>query len=220
MTAEGDGRPRLAWRVGRGLLLATGGVVFCVGLAAVFVPETVRMLPVEAAVLALGSDYVVVAVVGLLAVGLSTLVIAARHVRGVQEANPPVVEGVQSASYPGTEFDRAAGSRPGVRGSASADCRARLREAAIHATMRTDGCPRDVAARRVTRGEWTDDPVAVRYLRDPRHADGAPNDDGTVWSTNRDERAIHRTVDAIAEVEAGARADGSGEGRRTGGETP
>jgi hypothetical protein len=207
MIADGVARSTLAWRVVRGLLLTMGAVVFCVGLVVVFAPEWDRLIPVEAAISILGSDYVVVAVLGLLAVGLSMLFVATRHVRGVDEANPPVVEGVQSAAYPGTEFDRAAGSGLVVRGGTpDDDFRPRLREAATRVTMRTDGCSRGVADRRVARGEWTDDPVAVRYLRDPDHADGVSTDD-TDWTTSRDDRALRRTVDAILET----RANGGGD---------
>lgn len=204
MTVDRAARGHLGWRIGRGLLLTTGAAVFCLGVAVVVVPETARLVPVEAAIRVLGSDYVVVAVVGLLSIGLAALFVATRHVRGVDEATPPVVEGVQSASYPGTEFDRAAASS-GVSWSETddEDCRPRLREAAIRVTMRRDGCSRGVAERRVARGEWTDDSVAAGYLR------GSSSDSASGWTANRDDRSRRRTVEAILNGRAGEDGDAS-----------
>lgn len=172
--------------------MATGIVVLGSGLLVVFVPEAERLFPVEAAIEALGSDYVVVAVVGLLAVGLATLAIAARRVRGVSEADPPAVEDVQSASYPGEAFDQSASGILGRWGSVASDRRERLREAAIRATMRAEGCTRTRAAEIVAEGTWTDDPVAAGYLADDRRIGSRLRRSG------RENGTIPRTVNAIA----------------------
>lgn len=180
-----------AGRAVRGLLLAVGVGGVGVGLLVVVVPEARELVPVEAAVRALGSDYVLVALVGVLAVGLSAFVVVARHVRGVTETNPPVVEGVQSAAYPGSEFDRTVEDRLGFwgDGSSRAECRDRLEEAAVRATMDENGCSRAAAERLVAAGDWTDDDVAGQYLA---------RTDGDDWDTMRDGRAVRRTVEAIA----------------------
>lgn len=191
----------LAWRVLRGLLLLTGTVVLGVGFLIVLVPGTERLIPVEEAIVALGSDYLVVAVVGMSTVGLSTFVVAARHLRGTEEANPPVVEGVQSASYPGEGFERSANGHSWRRDSSTRRPRRRLRELATRATMRADGCPRDAAEDRVAAGDWTNDPVAGRYLSGSLSAD----DRGLLRGgrIRRDSRAIRRTVDAIERISDG-----------------
>ncbi|WP_348612589.1 DUF7269 family protein [Halobaculum rarum] len=210
MSTRERGWEALVWRAIRGLLLATGLAVFAVGLLAVVDPETGERLPVESAVRALGSDYVVVAAVGLLAMGLSALVVGARRLRGVDEATPPVVEGVQSATYPGESVDRSPGRLRRLMGGGAAedDRRERLRAAATRATMRADGCSRDVAERRVAEGDWTDDPVASRTLSGPgRRSDRARR-------RRLDDDAVGRTVDAIE------RLTDDGSGRRGEGESP
>ncbi|QZP36786.1 DUF7269 family protein [Halobaculum magnesiiphilum] len=200
-TERADGRRWrvLAVRLIRGVLLLAGLAVSGVGVAVVFDPEAERLIPVEAAITTLGSDYVVVAVVGLLAVGLSVLVVAARAVRGVDEADPPLVEAVQSATYPGERLDRSTGGSEHRRAGdpPSDDRRERLSEAAVRATMRADGCSRSVAERRVAEGSWTTDPVAVRSLSDAR--------DGGGWgwrgrNGSLDAQAVRRTVDAIVRL--------------------
>lgn len=200
LSTGASGRRALVWRALRGAFLATGIAVLGVGLAAVFVPGTDELLPIEAAVAALGSDYVVVAVVGIAAVGLSALVVVARHVRGVREANPPLVEAVQSATYPGEALDRPAGSLFGLRGGGPAGegSRERLEEAAVRATMRADGCSRSDAERRVAEGAWTDDPVAARCLSGSSDADGRAGSDGR--AAIRSGRTLRRTVNAIVRL--------------------
>lgn len=153
-------------RATRILLLLVGVTTLGVGLLVVFDPETEGVLRIDAAIEALGSDYVVLAVLGLLAVGIALLLVAARRVRGVSEATPPPVEGVLTATYPGASFDRAGGGRLSrfLSTRSANDRRHRLREAAIRATMRAEGCSRTDAGRRVDEGTWTSDPVAASYL--------------------------------------------------------
>lgn len=149
-------------RAGRGLLLLFGIVVFVVGLLAVFVPQVERLLPVAAAVAALGSDYVVVAVVGVAAVALSVLLVTVQTVEGTDEATPPVVEAVESAPHPGRAFDR---SHRGLAGVTSTDAaRARLHDLAVETVMREEGCTRSTAERRIAERSWTDDPVAAAFV--------------------------------------------------------
>ncbi|MFO7927765.1 hypothetical protein [Natronomonas sp.] len=195
-------------RLIRGLFLLVGLSVLGVGLLVVFVPETEGRLPIEAILSALGSDYVVVAVVGVSAVGLAVLVVVARRIRGVDEASPPPVEGVLSAAYPGSAFDaRTRASRE--------DRRERLREAAIRATMRSSGCSRGVAEQRVADGDWIDDETAARYLSD---GDAGGMSGWFDWGMRGGDRAVSRTVDAIERVSNGdrpARADDQAAARST-----
>lgn len=192
----------LATRSIRGAVLALGVAVSGVGLILAFVPGATQPVPVEAVITALGSDYVVVAVLGLLAVGLSGLIVVSRQVRGVDEVTPPVVEGVQSADYPGHSVDNAAETGWGFRRTTAPDPRPRLDAAAVRATMRADGCSRAAAERQVAEGSWTDDAVAARYLLDSGH------DSGRASATRHDRPRLRRTVDAIVR-----RSDGTEDGR-------
>ena len=184
-------------RVTRVLLILGGVAMLGVGLLVVFDPETEGVLRIDAAIEALGSDYVVLAVLGLLAVGLALLLVAARRIRGVSEATPPAVEGVLTATYPGASFDQATGRRlGGFRfGRSERDRRDRLREAAIRATMRADGCSRTDAERRVDEGTWTNDLVAIAYLSASRR--GVLRDTLSAGRGIRDGDPADRTVNAI-----------------------
>jgi len=183
-----------------------GGVATLgVGLLVAFDPETEGVLRIDAAIEALGSDYVVLAVFGLLAVVLALLLVAAQRVRGVSEATPPAVEGVLTASYPGASFDHAGGGRlRRFRSTRSAtDRRRRLREAAVRATMRAEGCSRTDAERRVDEGTWTNDSVAASSLS----ASGRGVLGGTLSAleVTRDGDPADRTVDAILAKTTGKR---------------
>lgn len=149
-------------RLVRGFLLLVGLLVFVMGLLVVYVPGVEGVLPVAAAVEAFGSDYVVVAVVGVAAVGLAVLVVAVQSVRGIDESRPPVVESVETAPHPGRDLDRSLG---GLSGVTSTDAvRSRLWDLAVETVMRAEGCPRSTAERRVREGAWTDDPVAAAFV--------------------------------------------------------
>ncbi|MGM0606056.1 MAG: DUF7269 family protein [Halobacteriota archaeon] len=205
-------RPSALVRLVRGFLLITGIVVLGLGLAVVFVPGTERMIPIEAAIEVLGSDYVILAVLGLLAVGLSGILLVARRIRGVTEADPPEVEGVQSASYPGEAFDPKSDRLLGGRFTGRANRRERLKETAIRTTMRAEGCTRTTAARKVAEGTWTDDPVAATYLSEDRRFGRIPR------LPSRDRRTVRRTVSAIEKLADGDRAHERTAGRRGTGE--
>ncbi|WP_235271508.1 hypothetical protein [Halorubrum saccharovorum] len=189
----------------RALLLLVGVATLGLGLLVAFDPETEGVLRIDAAIEALGSDYVVLAVFGLLAVGLALLLVAVRRVRGVSEATPPAVEGVLTATYPGASFDRAGGGRLRRFFStrSTTDRRDRIREAAIRATTRAEGCSRTDAGRRVDEGTWTSDPVAGAYLS----ASGRGVSGGTRsgWGVARGGEPADRTVDAILAKTPGER---------------
>lgn len=196
-------------RLVRGFLLLVGLLVFVVGLLVVFVPGVEGVLPVAAAVEALGSDYVVLAVVGVAAVGLAVLVVAVQSVRGIDESRPPVVESVETAPHPGRDLDRSFG---GLSGLTSTDAvRTRLRDLAVETVMRAEGCPRSTAERRVREGAWTDDPVAAAFVA------GGAGEAGTRLRAllGVDDR-VRRTVAAIERTAADGRAGSSGPGTDSG----
>lgn len=187
-------------RLARGVLLVTGVTVFTLGLLVVFVPGTEAALPVDATIAALGSDYVVVATVGLVAIGVALFVVLLRRISGVDEVKTPVVEGVQSASYPGESFDRSNG---GLFGTSTTESTVeRLGEAAVQSLMRAERCSRSVAERRVAEGTWTDDRVAAGLL-----ADGGS--DGVLGGSLDGGSRARRTVEAIEALEADDDPDGS-----------
>ena len=165
----------------RGVLILTGVAVFALGLLVVFVPGMERLVPVEAMIRALGSDYWVVAAVGLAAVALALFVLLVQLISGVNEAAVPVVESVESAPHPGQALDRSAEGH--VDGPQD-----RLRETAVQTLMRREHCSRSDAKTRVAEGAWTDDNVAAAYL-------------GTYRTGVPDKEAVRRTADAIERLD-------------------
>lgn len=193
-----SGGASLLFRVVRGSLLLTGFGIFAVGLAIVYVPGLERQVPVESMILLLGSDYFVVAAVGLVAVWIALLVLAVLAGRGIDEASLPVVESVESAPHPGQSID----SDP------SDDQRERLRETAVRTLVRTGHCTRSVAERRVGDGSWTEDGAAAEYLAD--------RTDSLFRPSLSDEERIRRTAREIERLGDGTTsdvADGPGEER-------
>lgn len=193
--AEDDGFRALLLGVARGFLLLLGLGVFVVGALAVVSPSVAAALPVEAMLAALGSDYVLVAAVGVVAVALAALVLLVVAISGVDEADLPIVETVESAPHPGQSVDRS------VDGAAAVtDERVeRLTEAAVRTLVRTEHCSRSTAEKRVAEGTWTDDEVAADFL--------AVGDGGLLRTAVSDGDRVRRTAEAIDRLDA----DGSGE---------
>lgn len=184
--AESSGLRSFLLRLVRGVLLLTGIAVFTLGMLAVFVPGVAGMLPVDAMIVALGSDYVVVAAVGLVAVAFAALVLLVVAVSGVDEADLPIVESVESAPHPGQAVDRSVdGDAPGARVD-------RLTEAAVRTLMRSEHCSRSTAERRVAEGTWTDDEVVADFL--------AAGDDGLLRTAVSDEERVRRTAEEITRL--------------------
>lgn len=200
--AESGGLRSAVLRVVRAVLLLTGLAVFAVGMLAVFVPSVAGVLPVEAMIAALGSDYFVLAALGLAAVAIAVLVLLAIAVSGVDEADLPIVESVESAPHPGQAVDRSVDDESG--GQVPESRVNRLTEAAVQTLVRTEHCSRSTAERRVAEGTWTDDEVAADFL--------AASDDGLFRTAVSDQERVRRTAEEIERLEA----DGSpGQGGRT-----
>jgi hypothetical protein len=186
----------------RWLLVAAG--LLGVGLAVLIAvrPATAGVLPLEAVIALLGSDYVVVAVVGCLAVGCAVVLFGVRVRRGVTAATPPVVEGVQSATYPGVGIDRSDGRSLAAENLAADDRRSRLRAAAIAALQAAEGCSQDRARGRVDDGSWTPDGVASAWLA--ADAESATDQAGDSRRHPPSERTVKRTLAAISRLAADA----------------
>ena len=202
---ESGGLRSAVLRLVRGVLLLTGLAVFAVGMLAVFVPSVAGILPVEAMIAALGSDYVVLASVGLAAVAIAVLVLLAIAVSGVDEADLPVVESVESAPHPGQAVDRSVEESGGQVPDSRVN---RLTEAAVRTLMRTEHCSRSTAERRVAEGTWTDDEVAADFL--------AASDDGLFRTAVSDQERIRRTAEEIERLDADG-SQGRGGGSPNGG---
>lgn len=189
---DGGGIRAFLLRVVRGFLLLVGLAVFAIGALAVFSPTVAAALPVEAMIAALGSDYVVVAAVGVVAVAFAALVLLVVAISGVDEADLPIVETVESAPHPGQAVDRSVDGEAGVP-----DARVeRLTEAAVRTLMRAEHCSRSTAVRRVAEGTWTDDEIAADFL--------AVGDDGLLRTAVSDEERVRRTAEEIERLDAEA----------------
>lgn len=188
----------VVWRLARGLLLATGIIVFAVGVLSIRQPDE-QFVSVEPAIAALGSDYSVVAIVGIVAVALSAVVGVVTHTRGVGESNPSRVERVPTAPSPGHSLDVTPSTLGSWRRPKSEDSqRDRLRTAAVEATLRAKNCSRGDARRQVATGAWTDTETAAWWLADAEHVNAATRDVDRETTTNP--RIVSRTVTAIARL--------------------
>jgi hypothetical protein len=206
--AESDGAWSDLLRTGRGVLMLTGLAVFALGAAIVFVPGAASLLPVGALIAALGSDYVVLAAVGVVAIGFAVLVAIVRALAGVDEAAVSVVESVASAPHPGQSVDRSADGAGRLDPTRSEG--ERLREAAVKTLVRTEHCSRATAERTLAEGTWTDDDVAADFL--------AGADDGLFRDAGRTDEPVGRTARAINRLDDRERATDRNEPDDTGGD--
>lgn len=193
--AEDDGFRALLLGVVRGFLLLVGLAVFAVGALAVVSPSVAAALPIEAMIASLGSDYVVVAAVGLVAVALAALVLLVVAISGVDEADLPIVETVESAPHPGQSVDRSVDGEAAVTDERVE----RLTEAAVRTLMRAEHCSRSTAEQRVAEGTWTDDEVAADFL--------AVGDGGLLRTAVSDQDRVRRTAEEIERLDAEASGD-------------
>ncbi len=180
--------------IARGLIVATGIAIFAVGLLIAFVPGMERLVPIDALIAVLGSDYFVVATVGLAAVALGIGILLLQAVSGIDEATLPVVETIESAPHPGHVLD-ASMHRVTTEFTAD-DRRARLRETAIRTLVRCDRYTRSEAEQLVASGDWTDDQIAAAFLAGD--ADTMP--DRFRAAIAEDERVL-RTANAIQRLD-------------------
>ena len=187
----------------RRLVLGVAGV----GLlsAALFAGGTVdSRIPTGDAIAVLGNDYVLVVLLGALAL-LAALGVL-EHGSGVEQARMPDPERAVPAPTPGDELADAIAGRaiavPFLGRRTRHDVRARLRESAIAAVRHDERCTEAAARARVDAGEWTDDPAAAAFLatggdRPPVAARVRALATGDTWFASRARRA----ADAIASMD-------------------
>lgn len=180
------------WHSVRWLLPIAGGVAVGTALLVAIFPPAARLIPVAAVVAFFGSDYIVVAAIGGVAIGCGLILIGARLWRQQTETTPPVVETVQSAIHPGTTLDQTDGQS---LATADSNPRPQLRAAAIAATAAAECCSKQEATTRVANGSWTTDQVASAWLG----ADSATSaaTDGGIEAAS--EQTVKRTTQAITE---------------------
>lgn len=149
-------------------IAALGVAVFCAGAIVLLVPGAGGSLPVDAAVEVLGYDYLLVAVLGVVAFAVTLPVMALRAVGGLDQATPPDPEGIETVPRFGADVDAILEEGPGIRtrllGDRGRAVRERFREAAVRTVARVERCDHAEARRRVTDGTWTDDPSAAAFL--------------------------------------------------------
>jgi hypothetical protein len=150
------------------LFVLLGILVFGGALAVVLVPDLAMALPVDAAIDALGSDYLVVAGLGVVALVVLVVMLVARAASSVDEAAPPEPEYVERVPVLGAEFDQLVEDGLGLRATYFSEqpeeVREDLREQAIRTLIRKRALAREDARAMVESGQWTDDRTASRFL--------------------------------------------------------
>lgn len=188
-------------RTGRLRLLAglAGVAALCVALV------TDAAVPVGTLVDRVGSDYLLVAAVGGVALLLSVPVLLSGRAAKLEQTETPDPEWPATAAPAGRGLDETRTSLalalPVVGAEPRARLRERLRQAAAGAVARSNGCSQRAALTRVERGEWCSDPVAATFLADgtmlsPRVLPGSLR-----RLTHPYDYATRRTVDAVLATE-------------------
>lgn len=217
MTAAPSTENRVA-PVGRVLLGLAGILVLAVAVVA---DGPVRGT-VNALLTLFGSEYLLVAVIGLVAfvVGVAAFVTSRE---AATQAAPPDPERAVAVPAPGESFDEMAADwrclLPGAGREHRAAVQERLHRTAVETVAVSDDCTRETAARRVAEGTWTADDVAAAYLAEPTDATDATDEEGwfelLVGRQTPTQYRAERTVSAIADVAGVAQRD---EGAREGSE--
>ncbi|SFF78000.1 hypothetical protein SAMN04488063_0257 [Halopelagius inordinatus] len=149
-----------------------GACVLSLALLVVAVPAVSEAFPSDALVEAVGSDYVLAAAVGVVAILFVVAVVARRGLDGVDQATMPNPETVQHAAYPGVRFDRTVTERlhllPHRPTEEEKRLRARIRRAAEREVMRRENVSQERASEMIESGEWTDDDAAATFLSNAR----------------------------------------------------
>lgn len=140
--------------------------VLAVGTAilAGLVLVTDTTIPVDPLVTALGNDYLVLVLIGGVAVLGAASVQATRSFGGIDQATPPDTEDVHVVPTLGSDLDDYLSTPLGIGASEPAGTESQLFRLAVTVVMQEDNCPRAEAQRRVEHGTWTTDPFAATYL--------------------------------------------------------
>lgn len=184
----------------RGLLAVFGGVVFVLGLLTALSPEDAAA-SLGALVTLLGADYILVALVGIVAFLIVLAVLVPRLRGGVDQTTPPAVEGVHPVPCFGDEFDEYvsdSGLRSVTHTERNDEVRTRLRELAITTLVRETNCTRAEARAQVDQGTWTDTDAAANFLAESGTPGLLARLSGALRGTSPFRRAARLTADEIA----------------------
>jgi hypothetical protein len=188
--------------------LLVGALLFCLGVGILFARGLASLVSMDWLVSRLGHDYLVVALVGIVALGLALLVVLARTLDGFDGADPPSTESVPAGRPAGEEIDRVIerGLDPAehLTGGQRTAVRARLRRTAVETVMRVDGCSSAAATASVSAGEWTDDGTAAAFLADDGAGEFGRRLRDALPGGSRFQRRTARAVTAILERDQGA----------------
>lgn len=150
------------------LFVLLGIAVFGGGLAVVVAPGLGEALPVEAAIEALGSDYLVVAGIAIASLLALVVMLVVRAAGSVDEGTAPDPEFVERVPVFGAEFDDVVDNGLGLRATYFSDepeaVREDLREQATRTLMRVRGMGREDARAAVESGRWSDQRAAAEFL--------------------------------------------------------
>ncbi|SFR88785.1 hypothetical protein SAMN05216559_0535 [Halomicrobium zhouii] len=199
MTAAPSPENRVA-PVGRVLLGLAGLLVLAVAVVA---DGPVRGT-VNALLTLFGSEYLLVAVIGLVAFVVGVAAFVTSREAATQAATPDPERAV-AVPAPGESFDEMAADwrclLPGAGRDHRAAVQERLRRTAVEAVAVTDDCDRETAARRVAEGTWTADGVAAAYLAEQTDATNEEEwFELLVGRQTPTHYRAERTVSAIADV--------------------
>lgn len=187
-------------------LAVIGGLVFALGLLTLVAPSAAAA-SLGALVVLLGNDYLVVAILGVLALVLLVGILVATGRAGFDQGRPPAPEGVYPVPRFGEEIDAfiAGGGFAGSSGDDRHDeIRAELREVAITTVMRDGNLTRSEALDRIEAGTWTDDDVAATYLAEGKTPSLGSRLRATFGGESPAEQAVRVTAAEIGRLDAEA----------------
>lgn len=172
-------------------------------LTVVTQPELAESVPVETIVQTLGNDYLLIALFGAAALGLTIAVVGGRAISGLKQATPPRPETVQPAPRFGTDFDKTLDNDVGPIAYLFSDrreqVRERLRETAIETVAAAEGCSRQQARTKVQQGEWTTDDEAAAFLHEERTPPASARIRAAIRGNTWFQRGARRTAGVVVE---------------------
>lgn len=178
----------------RRIAVLVGLGIIAVGFAFLAVPGIVPPLPMQ---------YVMVSMLGLLALVQGGWIVRNRWRTDTEAHLPPDFERPLSAPTPGADIDRMLYELTQLR-QGTIENRERIRERVVEAAIETirqrDDCSREEAIEKLGEGDWTDDRVATAFLAGQALPATSLTERVRNWLDDQSdyERRVSRTIDAIA----------------------
>lgn len=194
----------------RRIVLGAAGVVL-LGLALLGSGDGPLADLVDAAVTALGNDYLFLVAIAAGGLVVASAMVVSGRAGNLEQARMPDPERPVAVPTPGAGFDDQVGSvrfgLPVVGESRRESVRERLRASAVDVTMRSAGCSREEAERMVADGRWTDDPDAAAFLSESDPASVPELLQAGLRGETPSQRRARRTAEEIVARAPGARGD-------------